>query len=157
MTSHSKAWFAVFRPSPGTTIFIGTTSRASNKRLGGGGTPSSFSTPWRILFQWVATVVGCFSGRLLGQQRAAVRYSWATGRSRASGGVAPAQDGYGGLTQLRARGRQAGRRLAAMPLWALATGEIRPCTRLEIGWHRRPIVPGEALRTCFCLGGPTVY
>lgn len=25
-----------------------------------------------------------------------------------------------------------------MALWTLATGEIRTCTRLEIGWHRRP-------------------
>lgn len=131
MTSHGKAWFAVFLPSPGTTIFIGTARRASNKKRLGGGTPSSFFHAIPNPFS-----VGCYSDRLLGQQRAAVRYSWATGRSRASGGVAPAQDGYGGLTQLRARGRQAGRRLAAMPLWALATGEIRPCTRLEIGWHR---------------------
>lgn len=79
MTFMARLGSLSFFPAPGRLFLLG--------RRGGPPTRDLVVGP-RHPFHAMANPfsVGCYSGRLLGQQRAAARYSWATGRSRASGG-----------------------------------------------------------------------
>lgn len=152
MTSMARLGSLSFFPATGRLFLLG--------RRGGPPTTDLVVGP-RHPFHAMANPfsVGCYSGWLLGQQRAALRYSLATGRSRASGGRGSSPGRVRWLDPAAAGQGTTGWEAISSDATMGTSDRGNPGMHTPGNWVASPANSsgGEALRTCFCLGAPTVY